>query len=130
MQEVLNLEDHLFLATPTNRLVPAHEAISERHWMEVLASPLRLAQHWGLADSSMTLSEWIERLKKSKEPLKNVAGDQVEYKIFEDKTLQILSTGSLLHDGTTKILVQSVWELRDWGAINRNNLHESLWRSL
>jgi len=115
--EFLKVNGKMYSMTPSNRRVEPSEAVPEKTWVEVVASPLRLAQRWGLASYDYSITDWIKRLKSQEEPIKNLRGDEVVLKIIEEEgappVLAITSKGTILHDNKTLVAIESTWELTE-----------------
>lgn len=122
-------DEHLQVMTPTNRGVEPREPISDAIWLEILASPLKLAQQWSLAPTDIKLSRWLSDLRELKAPLKNADGDEISVEVAADKSMKIFLKGSILHDQKTKVKVESSWTLMDIGKITEADLNTSLVRS-
>lgn len=119
-------DEHLQMMTPSNRGIEPRESMSDAIWMEILASPLKLAQQWSLASNGIKLSGWLDELRSLKTPLKNAEGDEITVEVSADKTLKINFKGNILHDGKTRIGIESTWTLTDIGKITETDLEKSL----
>jgi hypothetical protein len=122
-------DEHLQVMTPTNRGIEPREAMTDAIWLEILASPLRLAQQWSLAAGDTNLARWLENIRSLKGPLKNAEGDEMTVEVGADKSLKINFKGSILHEGKTRVGIESTWMLMDISKITDTDLNQSLMRS-
>jgi hypothetical protein len=132
--EYLKENGIIYSMTASNKKIEAQEKIEDQAWMEVIISPLRLAQAWSLVKKDITFADFLEDLEDEKEPLKNLRGDEMVLEKETDEsgkiTLKIISKGSVLHEGKTKVNIESIWELDQTTNVTAKDLEQSLIRSL
>ncbi len=127
-REILKEAGTFFTMSATNKKSPTQILPGPGFWEEIALSPLQMAKSWSLADGGESLDDFLDRMRKVKEPLKNIEGDRIEVTVLENGGLRLTFIGKLLHE-KTKVKIESQWELKDLGKVNLESLSTSLMKA-
>jgi hypothetical protein len=107
---------------PFNHGVEPPYPVQAKTYLEVIISPIRFARAWSM-DGAANVDQLIRLARKG--PIQNPDGDRIE---FEEKngviTLKLI--GKILHDGKTKVGIESIWQVSDEGHVTETQLNHSL----
>lgn len=123
--EFLMTDHGVRFLNPFNHGVEPPYPVPAPTYLEVLVSPLRFARSWSM-DSGANMDQLLKAARKA--PLTNPDGDRIEIE-EKDGITSLKLTGKIIHDGKTKVAVESTWQVLDRGKVAESNLEKSLMRS-
>ncbi len=141
--EWLQTDKGLFLISSQNNRNSSPTSMPEGLVIHSVATPLHLAQAWGLMDSRSTLEELLSKLTEGPltkdehsltlqideppaSPPDNAQANKLPTPDSQRWLIQI--KGSLLHDNKTKVNLEGTWELKKMKIVPQD-LNELLMRS-
>lgn len=111
--------------SPFNRGVEPPFDVEAKTYLEILISPLRFARAWSM-DGGSNMDQLVKTLRRS--ALTNSDGDRMELEEKDGLTTLRLA-GKIVHDGKTRVAVESTWQILDRGKVQDAQMEKSLMRS-